>query len=162
MKTKEYRGEVINDCDFIYAVAKSYREATDTSTKFHKSKYQLLSKIVDIIDYQNIIFQPKEVLMEKLNINDVGNLSRSFRQVSDYLHVESSRDNKDIPVGWLRIEINPSYGWRANNRKSRESAINEFNMFRDLSLASRTDITLTPFYKAIVENEELRKELVAL
>jgi len=159
----EWRGDILNDCTFIYEVAKSYRQAKGCAPhKFPKPVYQWLNRLVNEIDFENVIYRRRDDLVEALGTGNQPNLLRMLDQVENFVDFETSRTSKDVPEYWIRITINPTYGWRQSARVSRKEAIAKYNLFRDLSESSKYDVTLTPYYKAIVENEELRKDLVAV
>lgn len=161
-KQTEWAGDIIDDTDFIYSVAKSYRDAKGLPSKFPKPVYQWVKRLVNQIDYENVIYRRRDDLVEALDTGNQPNLLRMLKQVENYVDVETLRTSKDVPEYFIKITINPAYGWRQSARVRRKDAIEEYNLFRDLSESSKYDITLTPFYKAIVENEELRKDLVAV
>lgn len=154
--TKVYRGELINDVSFIYDASKDYQDLFKGYRKFTKWQKGHLNKIAPFIQYENVIFASKEELQDKLGIPDQGNLLRLFRQVGHLVEVTSNRnDPENVPVGYLKVVVNPLYLWRPSLTKSRADAVKDWYRFRDLSEDSKRDVCLTPYYRDIYPNIKL-------
>lgn len=157
MKKKAYSGELIDNIDQIIGIDKLHAKTFDTYRKFPKPHWQFMKKLVSLIEYENVVFMEKTELMKKLHINDGGNLLRSLRQVEHLVVVESSRTDKSVPVGWLKIFVNPLYAYRPSATKCQATLEREFRMFQDLSETSRKDITLSPYYHKVKDIAALQE-----
>ncbi len=153
MKAQEYtewRGEVINDVEHIRLVAKVHNRLTGQANKFPIHKAQKVSKLVDAISYQNIVYVTLDELKEVMCIPDKRNLFRALQTISDFVEVRTAGTHpEEVRPNYVKVVVNPAYGWRTSTRVSREKAINDWYMFCDLSETSKKDVTLSSLYQTL-------------
>jgi hypothetical protein len=139
-----------NNVEAIYQVAKEYRDIYGQSIKFNKTDKNKLDMLVKLIDYENVLYKSREELSKLLEIHDSGNLIRFFRQLDKKGYIRYvSRNNpygEDITPHYIKIYINPIYGWRDSERITKEEALKEYRFYQDLSEASKFDITLSQYF----------------
>ncbi|WP_442489947.1 hypothetical protein [Halomonas litopenaei] len=140
---------VVDDTDEIYSLSKDYRHLNRSGApKFSKPKYQLIKALISKISYENVVEIEVKELCEMLG-TDRSNLHRRLNIAGSLIEYESCRDNKAIEKGQCRIHINPNYAWKVSYTKSREQAIKEWYLFKDLSEESKTDFSINPAYVAL-------------
>ncbi|SDO36780.1 hypothetical protein [Vreelandella arcis] len=154
-KNTTSREKVENNVEAIYQVAKDYRDIYGQPVKFNKKDKKKLEMIVNLIDYENVLYKSRGELSKLLGIDDSGNLIRFFRNLDkkEYLRYVSRNNayGEDIKPHYIKIYINPIYGWRDSERITKEEALKEYRLYQDLSEASKFDITLSQYFIEVDE-----------
>lgn len=154
-KQKQYRGEIIDNTDLIFNTSKAYARTFGMGKKFHKAHYQTMKKLVNNLQYENVIYLHIEDWKELLSVSCHGNVHHKLRAVSHLIEIRSSRTDKDVARGFMKVLVNPEYGYRVSQQKPRDQAIKQFRFLQDLSEVSKKDITLSDFYQSIKNSEEV-------
>ncbi|MCK2041948.1 hypothetical protein KZO83_04505 [Chromohalobacter sp. TMW 2.2308] len=143
--------QIINDCLKIHSASKFYSFMNKRNTaKFTKGEYKKISLLVDQIDYENVILMTRKGLCELFGCK-INNINRTLRNIDHLIEYETSWGNDEVPRGYIRIVVNPAYGWKQSDRLTREQAIHKWYLIRGLSETSKKDFYCTTQYQELLD-----------
>tara|TARA_B100000700_G_scaffold246505_1_gene275434 strand:+ start:17644 stop:18093 length:450 start_codon:yes stop_codon:yes gene_type:complete len=138
-----------NDIDKIHLVSEALAGRNSNGLpKFNKSKYRLLKRLSELVQYESGFKVTRDYLCDHLQV-DSRNLHVTLKPLieSQLIEFDTARTDEKLKKGEVKIVINPNYCWSFSNRVTREKAVEDWYFLRDLSETSKTDITLSPAFK---------------
>lgn len=146
--------KVIDDTDVIYELSKYYRDINpDNAPKFTKPRYQLLKALASKITYENVVLISIDDLCCMLGTT-TDNVSKRIKTGGDLIEYYSYRTDKALEYGQAKLLINPNYAWKPSYTKSRQEAVREWYMTRDLSESSKEDFSISHAYTMLKQLKE--------
>ncbi|WP_146206921.1 hypothetical protein [Chromohalobacter israelensis] len=147
--------EIIDDTDLIYELSKYYRDLNpDDAPKFNKPQYQIIKHLVSRISYENVVLISIADLCYILGTT-TDNVSKRIKTGGNLIEYYSYRTDRTLDFGRAKILINPNYGWKPSYTKSRQDAVTEWYMTRDMAEASKTDFSISHAYTML---KQLKKD----
>ena len=146
-KEEVYRTkQVIDDTDKIYDLSKAFKFISGERVMFPKPHYQLMKTLISLISYENVVYIKRDELCSILNVVEP-NLLRKLKMIDHLVEYYSHQDDRSVEQGYVRIEINPVYGWKPSYTTSRADAVKWWYAIRELCEESKQDFVLRPEYR---------------
>lgn len=110
MESKDRRRlEIFNACRSIYDMDKGKAVLEQSGVIFPTKMLLKLSRIVERIDYRNVIVTTPQELSDCVEVR-FPNLHRELRSLRGLIRVHGTREG--IAKGSIKVEVNPVYGFK--------------------------------------------------